>query len=76
MFALFGCVFGNLFTGIAMLAKEYELPFLETLSNFDFSIAPDLLGAMFSPMDLVFYAIAVWEGFKFAIVQGWWRSGI
>ncbi len=36
--------------------------------NFDYTAAPELLSAMFSPMDLLFYGIAVWEGFKFAIL--------
>ena len=67
-FALLGCVLGNLFIGIAMIAKEYELAFFEALLNFDYTAAPELLSAMFSPMDLLFYGIAVWEGFKFAIL--------
>ncbi len=69
VFALVGCVLGNLFTGMAVLAKEIDVPFMEVFLNFDYSAAPELLGAMFSPMDLLFYGIAVWEGFKFAIVQ-------
>lgn len=67
--ALVGCVLGNLFTGIAMVAKENDLAFLDTFMSFDYSAAPELLGAMFSPMDLIFYGIAVWEGYKFSIVQ-------
>jgi len=47
-----------------------EIGFFDALMSFDFSATFDLLGAMFSPIDLLFYGIAIWEGFKFAPVAG------
>ena len=65
--ALFGCVLGNLLTGCALLAHEQNAQ----LSSVTFSVLSSpsasfaLLQAMFDGMDLLFYAIAAYEGFKF-----------
>ena len=67
-FALLGCVMGNVLSGIGFIAQEYEMGYMEALANFNFGATFDLLAAMFSPMDLLFYAIAVYEGFKFGII--------
>jgi hypothetical protein len=68
LFALVGCALGNLLSGISFIATEEGLPFFEALSQFDWSQSLDLLSAMTSAMDFVFYAIAVYEGFKFGPV--------
>lgn len=69
-FALFGCVLGNLFSGIGFIAGEEEISFFTALSNFDYTASFALLGAMFSAIDLLFYGIAGYEGFKFSIAGG------
>ncbi len=65
--ALFGCVLGNLLSGCAFLAHEQGASVgsvtLNVLSSPSTSFA--LLQAMFDGMDLLFYAIAAYEGFKF-----------
>ncbi|MES2996104.1 MAG: hypothetical protein V4733_04765 [Verrucomicrobiota bacterium] len=68
VFALLGCLAGNLFSALGFLSKEYEIPFFELLGKFDFSKAPELFKETFSGMDLLFYAIAVYEGFKLSRV--------
>jgi hypothetical protein len=70
VFALVGCVLGNLLAGISVIADELEIGFFDALLNFDYSVSFEILGAMFSPMDLLFYGIAIWEGFKFAPIEG------
>jgi len=64
--ALLGCVFGNLLSLIAFVAKQEHLGFFETLGKLDYSRLPDLFTAGFSAMDLVFYGIAVYEGYRFS----------
>ena len=69
-FALLGCVLGNLLTGCALLAAEESLPI--TAVTLKVLAAPAtaffLLQEMFNAMDVLFYAIAAYEGFKFARV--------
>ncbi len=64
--ALLGCVLGNLFSACGFLAIEESVPFfdivIEVLTNPGLGI--DLLAWMFSPMDILFYAIAGYEGYK------------
>ena len=62
--ALLGCVLGNLFTGIGMVANAEGLGYIETLTG-TFGVWMEILSATFSPMDILFYGIAVWEGFRF-----------
>ncbi|HKC15927.1 MAG TPA: hypothetical protein VKC11_04395 [Steroidobacteraceae bacterium] len=66
--ALFGCLLGNLLSACGFLAAEQGMPLMtivvRALSNP--SLAVELLRATFNPMDLLFYAIAVYEGFTLA----------
>lgn len=68
-FALLGCVLGNLLSTVGFISIQESLPFFEMLARVDLAIAVELIQATFSPMDLLFYAIAVYEGYKFAIVR-------
>ena len=69
-FALLGCVLGNLFSGIGFLAKELDMGYFEAMGQFEWSESFALLKAMFSAMDVLFYAIAIYEGVKFSIYAG------
>ena len=64
--ALVSCIFGNLLSILGFIAIELDAGFLETFLNFDYSYTFELLQETASPMDLVFYAIAAYEGYKFA----------
>ncbi|MEM1223002.1 MAG: hypothetical protein AAGH40_09585 [Verrucomicrobiota bacterium] len=68
--ALLGCVFGNLFSGIGFIAQDEGISIMEGIAGFDYAYSFELLQAMFIPMDLLFYAIAIYEGFKFSVVPG------
>lgn len=67
-FALFGCLLGNLLSACGFLAAARDVPVMTVVGNVLTSpdIAVSLLSATFNGMDLVFYAIAVYEGFKLA----------
>jgi hypothetical protein len=64
--ALAGCVAGNIFAVSAMVAKNEGLSVFYVLSQLDVPRAWHMLKVTFSPMDLIFYAIAVYEGYKFS----------
>ena len=72
--ALFGCLLGNLWTIAGILAQQpdVEVGAFEIGWNilWNFTAWPELLSMTFSFMDLIFYAIAVWEGWKFASLDG------
>ena len=64
--AILSCVFGNFFTIIGFFAAEEGYGFFELLFSFDFSLFFPLMAETFGIMDLLFYAIAAAEGYKFA----------
>ncbi len=66
--ALLGCLLGNLLSAAGFLAQGRDLPLLGVVARVlsHPSVAASLLQATFSPMDLLFYAIAVYEGYKLA----------
>jgi hypothetical protein len=62
--ALLGCGLGNLFAACGMIAVEEKVGFLKVLSSLNPALVKALMIATFSPMDLFFYGIAVYEGYK------------
>jgi hypothetical protein len=69
VFALLGCLAGNLLTGCILLADYQGIGVFDVISNLDTGIISEIMSATFSPMDLVFYGIAVYEGYKFSTRQ-------
>ncbi len=66
LFALFGCLLGNFFSIIGFIGNAEGLGYFETLSLIDFGAIPSIMMETFNPMDLLFYGIAVYEGYKFS----------
>ena len=64
--ALGGCVLGNLLSGIGFVAQAEGMGYFEMLQIFNWGASGDLLGVMFQPIDLLFYGIAIFEGYKLA----------
>jgi len=62
--ALLGCLLGNYFTIVHFVGDAEGLGFFDTLTRITPAAIPELMAVTFSPMDLVFYGIAVYEGFK------------
>jgi hypothetical protein len=67
--ALFGCLAGNLLATCGMLAQQEHLKLLEILTRLDAQVIQELMVATFTPMDLLFYGIAVYEGYTLSIRQ-------
>jgi len=57
---------GNVLAVVAFAARQLDQPFLTTLARFDWSVAPRILGNFLGPIDLLFYGIAVYEGYRFS----------
>lgn len=64
--ALLGCALGNIFSQIGFLAEDQGLGIMETLALVDLTLIPDVMMETFSGMDLFFYGLAIYEGYKFA----------
>lgn len=68
IFALIGCLLGNLMSACGFISAEYSVSFMRVLSDSlqQPSVAIQILKAAFHPMDILFYVIAVYEGYKFS----------
>ena len=64
--SLFSVLLGNFLSIILFIANSERLGYLETLFLFDYNYLPQAMEATFSIMDLFFYAIAIFEGYKFS----------
>jgi hypothetical protein len=68
--ALFGCVLGNFLSLVAFNATEQHLTLLTALRDVDFATTMSALWDDFLSTSILFYAIAVYEGYKFSQSQG------
>ncbi|WP_268123609.1 hypothetical protein [Roseivirga pacifica] len=66
LLALVSCLLGNILTQVGFVAQEENISYLLAAQLFDYSLVPLIFKETFSFMDLVFYAIAIGEGYKFA----------
>ena len=67
--SLVGCVLGNLFTVAWFVSQEFGVPINEVLSGLDLETAIELMSATFQVMDLLFYGLAVYFGYRYAFRQ-------
>ncbi len=67
--ALLGCVLGNVLAACAVMASQLYTPFFEVLGALDWRMAGELLVEWFSPIDLLFYGIALYEGYRLSFRQ-------
>ena len=68
LISLAGCVLGNLLAMEWFFAEGQGLSYLEALSSTDAALAVGIMTMTFDPMDLLFYGIAMYFGFKYATV--------
>ena len=62
--SLLGCAVGNLLTACQIFANHEEVPLMKVVSSLTPNVAKEIMVATFSPMDLLFYGIAVYEGYR------------
>jgi hypothetical protein len=66
--ALVGCAAGNLLAACVFFAAAHEVGVERVFEVLDLDLATHLMRAMFSPMDLLFYAIAVYEAWRLSVL--------
>lgn len=64
LFALAGCVAGNVLAIAGFVASDAGEPFFGVLARLDVTAIPSLLAETSSAIDVLFYGIAVYEGYK------------
>lgn len=69
LLAFVGCMLGNLLSVCIMIGNQTETSSLAVLSSLTPATAIDLMMATFQPMDILFYALALYEGYKFSFRQ-------
>jgi len=65
--ALFGCMLGNLLTVCIAVAYQFDVSFMEVISSLNGVAVSDIVAETFQPMDLLFYGIALWAGYKYSV---------
>lgn len=69
LLALLSCVAGNFFTLCYYIAQNEGMGFFEVLTLINPAAIPELMTSTFSAMDIVFYGIAIYEGYRLSIKQ-------
>jgi antitoxin component YwqK of YwqJK toxin-antitoxin module len=64
--ALAGCALGNLLAQLGFAADAESIGYVEILSFLNFDLIVAIFVESFSPMDVLFYGFAAYEGYKFA----------
>jgi hypothetical protein len=67
--SLFGCLGGNLLAVCAFVAGENDVGIFTILGRLDIGTAVELLKVTFSPIELLFYGIAIYAGYKYSFRQ-------
>lgn len=67
--ALVGCAVGNLMTFTYFIAMSEGLSFMDVATQLDFAIAFEILTSTFEVMDVLFYGLAAYFGYKYAFRQ-------
>ncbi len=62
--SLVGCVLGNILAVCGFVSVQESIPFLQVLTRLNPQVAVEMLKVTFNPIDLLFYGIAVYEGYK------------
>lgn len=67
--ALFGCILGNILTACIEIAAYEGMGFFELVGSLDAMSIVGILFLTFHPMDLLFYGLAVWTGYKYSFTE-------
>ncbi len=67
--SLVGCVLGNLLTMTYFIAANEAVSFVDALGQLDLNLAIEIMVLTFDYMDIVFYGIALYFGYRYAFRQ-------
>ncbi len=68
--ALGGCAAGNLLAMIVIAARHFEVPLLTVFARLTPDLVYGLMQMTFKPIDVLFYGIAIYEGYRFSMLGG------
>jgi len=68
--ALGGCALGNLLAVVVMAACDFEVPLQAVFTRLTPDVVWSLMETTFKPIHVLFYGIALYEGYRFSIVGG------
>lgn len=66
--ALLGCMLGNLLTACVSIAVQQQITVGQVLGALNTDLVLEIFKATFQPMDLLFYGLAIWWGYKYSFV--------
>lgn len=69
VFSLLGCLIGNLLAVTAFVAAANDIELLDALGQLDLELVQELMVASFTVIDLLFYGIAAYVGYRLAFRQ-------
>ena len=64
--SLFGCMVGNVLTVAYFVAVNEGMAFMDVVSQLDFALTYELLVSTFQIMDVLFYGLAAYFGYRYA----------
>jgi len=64
--AFIGCLLGNYLSNCMFIAREVGLPVTSVLTQISVAAVPGLMIRTLHPLDLLFYGLAVYEGYRFS----------
>jgi hypothetical protein len=68
LLALGGCAVGNLLAIVVIAARHFNVALLEVFTHLTPDVVTSLMEQTFKPMDVLFYGLALLEGYRFSIV--------
>lgn len=69
IWSLLGCFVGNILAALIMISIQDSIPFISILNMLKVDIIISIVQNTFDPMDLLFYGIAVYEGYRFSFIN-------
>lgn len=67
--SLLSCVMGDFFSLVGLVAKEWEVSFMEVLTEVDYGDMASLMLENAASMTILFYGIALYEGYKLSFSE-------
>ena len=64
--AILSCFVGNFFSIVGYIANSEDLGYLETIKLIEYSQLMPIMAETFSVIDILFYGLAAYEGYKFS----------
>jgi len=64
--SLLGCLAGNLLSICVLVAQQHGLPLTYVLTHLNPGAIPEAMAVSFHPLDLLFYGLAVYTGYRVA----------